>query len=493
MKTPHYREDRVELSKITEYYPVGLAARQNAIGDPIAKTMDVFELLRALMQRSHGQSCLVIANAQSHKDKSQIEAADRAIYEAVQEILAQDEGLAPIPIVLVSDLIIQEEFDALYPRVQNLARQNPQFAEMVYDCVPKSFRPRAHREKALSELPPISHQAAFKAMDYVFQQITQVILMGRHKLGHELEEPYNAVTQAAARLLGISTHRSFETVNLEDSTGTVPYRGVSQPMDEVRENVLSATSDLGILSESWLFRETELDQKYEAIAAKNALMGRLYDLMIEKAPPEIHDAIKFRYAREMITTLLHGPQKVYRFLFEESDALDLLGGQITFAEMEKRAHLLPFQCPRLPEESDYAYFLRFIDALLHNGGPVIPNLGRTGIQYLQCERLHNMAAPNKPGGWIMPFNRYIFELFHKETPAINSPHEEFESTTLNALRELLDIIIGTDLENIYREYLSLPSASADYRPGDRQALQDLLQNEIWGDSFKSFVLPRLSL
>lgn len=485
----------IEVLTGANYYPVGISPRQKDVADPLSKTTDVFLLLKELMKRPQ-PTYLVIANAQSHRDKSALEEAEQIMYESIQEIIAEDQGLTShVEVVVLSELIDDQKFQALYQQVVSLAQTDPQFAAMVYECVPANYRPRAHRRKAYHQLPPTSIPAAFKAMDYVFQQIAQVILMNGRKLGHQLEEAYNDVTIEAARRLNLPTaNLTFETIDLAEATGTVPYRAVGQKIDETRDGLLSAQADLGLLSESWLFREAELDRRYDAIQNKTKLMNRLYSKMLDKAPAHLHDVLKFRFAREVITTLIHGPRPIYRFLFESTGLLDYLRGTITIDEFESQTCLLPFSCPRLPNESEHAYILRYIDALLHNDGPVIPTIKRTGIQALKCQRLHQLAPDHNPGGWHEFCKHYFDELFFQTGLIRGVPIEEIAQRSHQVLQDLFDIITGTDLENIYNNFFGSNFKMPPERElprGNHQALRQLMQSPLWSEHFRRHVLNHL--
>lgn len=419
-------EQLTELPRGAEYYPVGLSPYQLDPTDPYAKTTDMFALIKALRARSHGKTHLLVANPYSNILANASEAtpqiaqekahrlarADQILYEAIQDVLEeQGDTSERIPVQIMSEIIDDEKFSAMMYRLTTLVQSNRMFAEAVYVCVPENFRPRAHRTKTLaqlSNLPGDHMRKMYQRMDYVLQQIAQVLLLNGRKLGHIKETSYNAVTVFAADLLDISTvGLSFEQMDPQGASGTVPYRTIHQNIGQIREGIISVETDLGMLSESWLFREEEFDGKYNAAQKHVATMDLLYRKMLARSNADLEPAIKFRYVREMILTLIHGPEPVYQFIFEESGILNVLNGSMTIEEFEHHVSLLPFQCAsRKPNEAPESYFIRFVDALLHHDGPVITGLRQIGIQYKMCEKIHQLAERQPGDGWSTPFREF---------------------------------------------------------------------------------------
>jgi len=415
-----------ELPHHAEYYGMGLAPYQIDPTDPFAKSKDIFELIKALRQRSKGNTYILVANSYSNvlanspgaslqegQDMAnRLARVDQILYEAVQDVLEnQGDSGRRIPVHIMSDLIDGQKFSALMYRLTTLIRTNPVFAEAVYACVPESFRPKKHAKKTLSELaklPGDNMVKMYQRMDYVLQQIAQVLLLKGKKLGHAKENAYNDVAIFAASLLDISTASlSFEQLDLQDASGTVPYRTVRQCISQIREGIISAETDLGMLSECWLFRETELDEKYDAAQEHVSTMDLLYREMLIRADADLQPTIKFRYVREMICTLIHGPEPVYAYIFSKSGVLDVINGSMSLDDFEKQNYELPFLCtPRGEDEPKESYFIRFVDALLHNDGPMIPGLRQTGIQYKMCEKIHQLAEQQPGDGWTIRFREF---------------------------------------------------------------------------------------
>lgn len=415
-----------ELPRNAEYYGMGLSPYQLDPKDPYAKSEDAFALIKSLRQRSHGNTFLLVANSYSNilanspgetpqeaqEKANRLARADQILYEAIQDVLEeQGDTSERVPVQIMSDMLDDQKFSALMYRLTTLIQTNSMFAEAVYSCVPESFRPRKHTRKSLTELTtlPGDHiRKMYQRMDYVLQQIAQVLLLKGRKLGHIKETSYNAVTVFAAELLNIPTvGLSFEQMDPEGANGTVPYRTIHQNIGQIRAGVISVETDLGMLKNSYLFRESERDTEYNAAQNHVATMDLLYQKMLARAEPDLQPAIKFRYVREMILTLIHGPEPVYKYIFKKSNITEVLSGTMTLEAFETYKSPLPFHCtPRGENEASESYFIRLVNALLHNDGPVISGLRQTGIQYKMCEKIHQLAEQQRGDGWTTPFREF---------------------------------------------------------------------------------------
>lgn len=511
------QEKVTELPRGAEYYPVGLSPYQLDPIDPYAKTTDIFALIKSLRQRSRRNTFLLVANPYSNILANSSEAtpeeaqrkahrlarADQILYEAIQDVLQeQGDRHERIPVQIMSEMIDEQKFSALMYRLTTLMQSNSMFAEAVYSCVPENFRPRAHRTKTFTELAalPGNHiRKMYQRMDYVLQQIAQVLLLKGRKLGHIRETSYNAVTIFAADLLGISTDGlSFEQLDPEGASGTIPYRTVAQGVDEIRTGIISAETGLGMLKESYLFREEERDTEYSAAQKHVATMGLLYKKMLARSKnTDLEPAIKFRYVREILLTLIHGTHPVYAFLCEEAGISEVLNGTISLEEFEQRTCLLPFTCDaRKPNEALEEYFIRYVNALIHHHGPKTPDLGEKGIQAEMCDKIYELSGIKMltgyekrvyADGWYMRYVEFHQYLLMKQVPLYTSVSvDELQTARFNMLSIFFNLIRGTDLENVYRRYMGMPIHPGQLPPGDRTALKKLFESDLWGDNAREY-------
>jgi hypothetical protein len=431
-----------------EYYPVGLPPRQQDVNDPYSKTMDVVHLIQAL-QLQLGETFLVVAHPPSNildrlrrveakKSNPRAEAflmieanersraialKDQILYESIQDELSGPR----VPVVLMSDLTVGPEFEALLRMIRSMCSQDQEFAEAVYATVPHSFRPRAHRTKTLAQLRELSggsFQKAHGKMDYVLTQIAEVLFLNGRKLGHSGEQGYNQVTVMAAQRLGLVSP-AFQTIEISSAEGSNPYRAIRQGVRGNFERALSANLSLKILKDQGIdldgldllgnlqmiqASEAQRAEEYPKLQDHSEFIMRLYSRMLERAEgrPKVQEAIALQYAEEIVLTLTNGTEPVYKFLFEETGVLDVIAGKLDLEDFADRTNFLPIKCPQRKDESASAHFVRFVDDLLHGGGPVIPRMKRTGVQYRLCEALNDLVPETNEAAWEVPYS-----IFHR--------------------------------------------------------------------------------
>jgi|GEM_PF-4861961 hypothetical protein len=557
-----------DLEKLSggEYYPVGLAPRVSHLG---AKTMDVFRMMRGLRGRSVGKTFFYMANIPANEDAEARGLEELVFYETVQDMLDESEpGYGErIPVLLMSQM--DEEslgFEAMLERVRKECCGNPEFEEAVYAAVPKNMRHRRFRKKKhtlgylreskgigdddlkkrflastyeeFEALPKLTAplKNAYEKMEYVLQQVALVLCLRGRKLGHEREEIYDEAARIAARILKFGeTHFDRQTISFEGEDGTIPYREENQVEGEVNTTLLSAhdslevsrlpthildTKDLVEVMRIIQGREQYRDREYDRLKKRLGLADRLYGGMINRAKilPDVEEpmrvrvseSIAFRYASEIIMTLAEGPKKFYVSLFEETGIMRVVRGKQTIAQWKGASHLLPFSCVQNEGETDTHYFLRFVNELLHDEGPVIPDQGRTGVIYgLSC-KLRKLAGIEEAEGddfdlrnhaWSLHYGGFTYRMFFrsnmlvwdKEGERLLTPEESTERKW-ETMKAFFDIIRNTPLELIYRTYMGLSTEGLIAQDRfDPEAFLPFLTTPHLGDDLKAYFCHSLDI
>lgn len=240
------------------YYPVGLERRKKHPAETFLPTKDSLALTLDLMQQattSETPIVLLVANAETNlahyireeaikngieiDEKTVIgEATRRAelmgirkvlFYESLQDHIQEHHDLPRIPVVLASEIIEsdQEYFDEVREEIRSLVKNDPDYAEKVFNCIPKFAFPKEHRNKTLAEMSGKYLRVAKDLMEYVIYQLTTTIFLGGVKQGHMLEKPYNELTQETyARLPHLQRHGIGFMDHTIPGTSGVPYRGL---------------------------------------------------------------------------------------------------------------------------------------------------------------------------------------------------------------------------------------------------------------------------
>ena len=496
-----------ETLETREYYPVGMAPRQVELTDPYAVSSSLLSLIYDLRQRD-GAPTLLMADAHANiqrnlasndPEEARAKAHELAEYyklmcEGIQDV-ADEEGVGErLPVRIMSEMVERADFENLMKDLRRLFWENEGFRDMVYHCVPRSQRPKRHRDKTLSELKASSETAYQKALDateYVFQQISYVLLLDGKKLGHEGEWNYDRISEEAARLLGReSANLKFETVKPEGAEDVVHYAATKITRASVRKDLVSAQQDLGFIDHANRGEDfdPEIYEQFDEAEMKYKKMNAIYEKMIERAEGEMEEIVRFRYVREILFTLLTRSE-MFRFIFAESGLTDVIEGKTPLKKLGENPNLLPFECEKHPDESDERYFLRYADALIHERGPVFRHSGEMSITTIICNKVAELMENHRyrGGGWneeagYLGMTKYCFTRYPKrnEYKLLKTPPDQQEQVGFKLLKELLDTIRGTDLENMWRRLMGLPRVEG-LPEGDMGRLEELMKHEIWGD------------
>ncbi len=388
------------------YFPVGLPPMQRKPGEHFIQSVDALNLVRRIAEVAPG-ACILVADPFSNFKKGNItddqarEAALRVaegkqvFWQALASIVEEETGVE-VPVYIMSEVVDRDEVDALIKNIWDLIDENGRFAEMVYSCVPDFWLNEVQKNSAYSQLTGRNLNKAKKRMSYVVEQIA-LVMDDKTKLGHDGEDRYNHVTREASKLLCRPCPRF---VNIVPGEGN-PYRAMRARFGNRMRGVLSAS---GLNFEPYA-RDLEKDKwapgfdllEYEergredrdSLAKSVAFIKDLYSRMVSISThkPELREVIAEQICREVVMCLdaiEHRPY--FHHLFEASGVLDVLRG-MEVSELDGRGTELPFECPMMEGESESAYFVRYVNRLIHDDGPVV-----SGFQHGPLSELTNMLC-----------------------------------------------------------------------------------------------------
>jgi len=392
----------------------------------------------------------------------------------------------PLPVATLSQMLEGEEgFEVLHERVKALAKDNPAFAELAFQCAKDKIRPCRGMESFMACLSKHAEHA-YDFLIYTLYEVAVSLFLGGIKISHSGEKPYDELTSMAKILLGWKGQFSVCQVPWES-----PYKNrndkvtAARPLlschldPTVEENhrfdISEANRDPRFLNDNTGFYAF-VDQVHEMGAVRQqreaetagriaATRDRFFHVLSTKPPlpPDETRRLEilevFHTTVEFLRTFTHNTRM--HCLMKEAGLLDFLEtGEL--GEVGARS-LIPFTCKRRTEgnESPEAHFVRCAVELIDGFyGPVLDSgsfdfmagIRRDHMNLLDCAKVHKLAEDPKreisehENYWNLTFGRFYRKMFARHEVPFNINRESFEleRERWRVLESLFDEIRGVE-------------------------------------------------